>query len=732
MGVNRLAVGRLLPAMVIRTFRPGRGLLWVGLLSLGGAAAPLTAQPARDREALAGFVDSLAAASDNEAIRALERGLMGRARRDRTNPALHIRLGLIALRLGEYSGAASELKWTTQLAPQWGAAWLGWARAELGLGEGADTSRIGRRAFLARDAFERAAQAVGRAVSVDSSLATAAEQLARDRIAAGKPASAEVVREGLRRAAVGRNRQAASFLALGRVEALLGDTTAALIAFESAAAAPRGRGLGLLEAARLRLVRLDDERGAAAFFEAATIDDSAVVASLRADLAWIATGAELEGFDRQRGVERARYVRQFWARRDRADLQPDGHRLTAHYLRLAETARTFSNRDDQRVAVWIRHGGPDARATLRAPEVRPNESWRYRRPAGDLLVHFVAGPDTSNYRVVESVFDLIDGPAGVPAADSEGTAVNLFDQVLRSRAQLSPFYQSAVAGRREQLAAFRIRERELGQASRNLALTTDGDPLRFLRDLPARLQVLSVDGRADSGSVRVFMVIPAFALDSAGPLDSAGLARVRVVAWDTARGVTAAMDTTVTLTPVAGSTGQGGFRAQVELPVGSGRYDSRVAIEVGQWGLIAGRDAIAVGAADGPRLSDLTVGSVRAGHRWSVGGADSVAANPDLVFSRTDSLEIGAALVGFGATDRVRFRIRSRPERTDGKEEKWKVWSGADWKPIGVGQPIRWARAVVSGRGLKPGRYEVELEATDDGHRSVWARARIAVVDPEK
>ena len=731
MGVPRAAIGRLLRAMVFRAKRLLVGPVGVGLVALTSFVAPLSAQSARDREGLAAFVDSLAAASDNEAIRAIERGLMARARRDRANPGLHIRLGLIALRLGEYSGAASELKWTTQLAPQWGAAWLGWARAELGLGEGADTSRIGRRAFLARDAFDRASQAVARAITVDSGLSGAVEQLARDRVAAAKPASADVIRQGLRRAVVGRARHASNFLALGRVEALLGDTTAALIAFESAAAAPRGRGLGLLEAARLRLVRSEYDRGSAAFFEAATIDDSAVVAGLRADLAWIATGAELEAFDARTGVDRARFVRQFWARRDRADLRPDGHRLTTHYARLAATKRAFSNRDDQRVAVWIRHGEPDARATLRAAEVRPNESWRYRRPDGDLLVHFLAGPDTSNYRVVESVFDVIEGAPGAPAADGEGAAGGLLDQVLRSRAQLSPFYQSAVAGRRDQLAAFRIRERELGQASRNLALTTDGDPLRFFRDLPARLQVVSIDGRADSGAVRVFLVIPAFAIDSATPKDSAGLARIRIVAWDTARGVSAAIDTTVTLTPVEG-TGPGGFRAQVALPVAAGRYDSRVAIEVGQWGLIVGRDAILVGVEEGPRLSDLTVGAVRAGHRWVLGPDDSVAASPGLVFDRTDSLVIGAALIGFDPGEAVRFRVWSRPFRTDGKDEKWKVWSGADWRPVGGSGAVRRAVVVVSGRGLKAGRYEVELEAASAGGRSVRTRARIAVVDPEK
>ena len=81
MGVPRAAIGRLLRAMVLRAKRLLVGPVGVGLVALTSFVAPLSAQSARDREGLAAFVDSLAAASDNEAIRAIERGLMARARR---------------------------------------------------------------------------------------------------------------------------------------------------------------------------------------------------------------------------------------------------------------------------------------------------------------------------------------------------------------------------------------------------------------------------------------------------------------------------------------------------------------------------------------------------------------------------------------------------------------------------------------------------------------------------
>ena len=114
----------------------------LAFLVLGTGVPSAAAQGVRDPDPEVGaFRDSLAR-SDPDQLRSIERALLARVRRERTNPAIHLRLGMLAFRLGEYSDAASEFKWTTQLAPQWGVAWFGLGHAELALGETVSNARL--------------------------------------------------------------------------------------------------------------------------------------------------------------------------------------------------------------------------------------------------------------------------------------------------------------------------------------------------------------------------------------------------------------------------------------------------------------------------------------------------------------------------------------------------------------------------------------------------------------
>lgn len=680
-------------------------------------AGSLAAQTPRAFPDLGAFRDSLAAAPGNEALRGLERGLLVEARRNRNDPGLHVRLGLIALRLGANSDAASEFKLASQLRPGWGEAWLGLGRSELALGEGADTSRAGRRALMSAAAWSRAEVAVSRAIIADGALMEAIVRLARERLDAGRGPSADVVRMGLRRAVVSRGRNPESFLALGHVERLLGDSTAALIAFEAAAALPAGRGRGLLEMARLQLA-LGEPRGPESYFEVAAIDDSASVAGLRADFAWIATAAELAALDAASGADRVSLLRRFWTRRGHDDLRDPMDRLAEHYRRLVTAGRMFANRDDQRVAVWIRHGPPDSRATFRDSAVAVNDSWRFRRPEGDLLVHFQAGDDSTNYRVVESIFDLaLD--RGAPAADDTGVGSGLIDGVLRSRAQLSPFYQAAAAGRRDQLAGFEARERELGRAGRNLALTTDRYPIRFERELVARIQVASFDVR--SPGLDVLFVLP-------GPAPAGeALVRVRMVSWSSADGTATALDTV--LTPVIDPDR---MRGLARLSVPPGHYDTRVAVELDDRGTLVSARATEVVGGEGPRLADLAVAGSGANLRWRIGDL-VIADDPAGVVSRGDSLLVGAVVGGLPAAARIRYRVRIRPLRSDGREEKWRDAPGGGWRGAEIGE-AGWQLLSVAGRAgsLGAGRYELVMEVAIPEVGTLRKWGRVTLVDPPK
>ena len=699
------------------------------VVGLAGAAVPgpATGQTARDRDPLVGaFRDSLVR-SDPDQIRAIERSLLVRVRRERTNPALHIRLGMVADRLGEYSDAAAEFKWTTQLAPLWGAAWLGLGHAELALGETVDTSKAGRQALLAKDAWTRASQAFVRALGADPSQIGNLEALVQERLAADRSAPAEVVRDGVRRAAAARTRTAAVVLGLGRIERAMGDIGAATVAFEAAAALPGGQASGWLEAARLRLARGED-RGLDLYLASAGLDDSTAVAGLRSDVAWIATGAELERFDRLAGVDRARFLAEFWAHRDRNDLRQTGERIREHYRRLTVAARSFANRDDQRFAVMVRHGEPTNRATARLPGVPGNESWWYGRTEGDLVVHFVSGPDPTYFRVVESLFDLVT-KHGAPAGDDRSTG-DIGDLLLRSRAQLSPFYQAAAAGRREQLGPFRAREREIGQAGRNLALTTDRFPLRFSRDLPVRVQWLSL-GVGSAGPRTEFV----FAVPSFAELDSLGSVRVRIVVWDSAGGPALALDTVVAGHPSDDRDGPRFLRGHLRVALPAGRYSARAAIDVGGRGAVGSRDDIVALAGGVDQLGDLALGSARNGSSVTIRDlGPPIEVDPWGGYQRSDSLAVVAVAIRRPGSAPIEPRVQVRSVRTDGKEDRWHGWPElGGLAPVLVGDDgAARISLLLPLRKLKAGVYEARLEVSDGSGQSVSRVGRFVVTDGAK
>ncbi len=119
------------------------------------------------------------------------------------------------------------------------------------------------------------------------------------------------------------------------------------------------------------------------------------------------------------------YLRRFWGQRDRAELRADGERLREHYRRLFYARKNFQlttnnrhydiveryrsgSRDfDDRGVIYIRHGEPSSRASYAAPGLEPNESWRYARTDGDLIFHFIAREDVQDFKLVESLFDVL-------------------------------------------------------------------------------------------------------------------------------------------------------------------------------------------------------------------------------------------------------------------------------------------------------------------------------------
>ncbi len=202
--------------------------------------------------------------------------------------------------------------------------------------------------------------------------------------------------------------------------------------------------------------------------------------------------ASLSEFDGQQGPRRAAYLRRFWGQRDRAELRTDGERLREHYRRLFYARKNFQltannrhydiveryrsgSRDfDDRGVIYIRHGEPSSRASYAAPGLEPNESWRYSRTDGDLIFHFIAREDVQDFKLVESLFDVLGFSTAVKLQERPTPADNaMAEQLMLSREQLSPIYRRLQAAGRGSTGRYQSQERRAGQESIALGTTSD-------------------------------------------------------------------------------------------------------------------------------------------------------------------------------------------------------------------------------------------------------------------
>lgn len=714
--------------------------LLVAVALLGVGATPVRGQPAPIRQALDGFRDSLAGLTDSAAIRALESRLMVEARRDRANPVLHLRLGLVSRRLGAARDAAAEFKWATQLEPRWATAWFLWALAELDLGDEPEPARGPERLLLSRNAWARAETAIGRAIEIDRSFAILAEHQAVVDAGSGRPDRARVFRRALTRlASSGRGAQDASLLvAAGRVERLVGDSTVAVDWFERAALLPGGRGVGLLERARTQLTA-GDRRGIQAYFDGAAETDSASIEGYRLDLALVAEPDDLVRFDRLPGGERSRFLWEFWTSRDRAELRQNGERLVEHYRRLAIAKATFGGLDDLRARVLIRQGEPSSRASLRHAALPANESWWYRRAEGDFVVHFVARADSTDFELRDSLLGALGGEsvwygaAGDEPGGGRADGVEA-ERVLQSRAQLAPFYQAAAASRSRR-GEFWARERELSLRGRKLALATDRYPLHFARDLPARIRIAGLAGDPEGTGVHIFFSIPGFA--AGGEPVQAGYqypVRVRAVVSSWGGEAVRAIDTLVKVErqlPVAAGEMIAG---RVMVPVPPGRFSARVAVQVGDAGALLTRDSLRLPevGTDVPALLDLVLAGPAAPLIWHPLGGASVAADAAPVVQPGDTLAIYGELAG-PRTVAARVRLQVRPAPLAGSAERWRALpSLAHWLPVRLEPgPGDWSvlRLRVPIAGLRAGAYQLQVAVVDSSGATSWQQGRFEVAD---
>jgi GWxTD domain-containing protein len=690
--------------------------------------------------------------------------------------------------------ARAALRRLVKRTPGWPLAWHLLARAEQrrAAWERADSLALGNR--IGRGSLERALEDERRAVDADPRYLPAALALADLALGLHDTALYVPARDALRRAAAahaprdhliavaesptGRSGPVppagppaaadplteadpppvALLLARGRLERATGQPDSAMAAFERAASArpwpgadsaleARGSAVALLECARTALADDTTDRSAAAdhfYFAGAASDDSAVVAGYRADLAPIAADSELAGFDTARGAERALWLQRFWTDRDRAELRSDGERLREHYRRLLYARRHFgltvsrrfygqrdayhsgSDELDDRGVIYVRHGEPATRLKPFVFGLMPNETWRYGRADGDLLFHFSAGYDDSgggdlyDYRLVESVLDL------------RGAADATEDQLLLSRAELSPMYSRMLHWGPHGAARVRARERGIGRASIDYGTTTDSYELQFAHRLTVYGDMVAVGTRGGVPLAHLVFAVAAAGTTPAPEIDGVSYqVRARAVALDRAGHAVAHTDTTLAFRlerPLA----RGQYLiGRVELPVPPGDYVWRAAVSEGDAGAVLPKDSVRVTSPGPPlSLSDLALGIRAASARWQPPAGDTVLLTPFDLFLAGSEVELYYEASGARTGEPYRHEIAVFRVRDDDRAEDRPVVTLRVDEPAGA-DVIRAHRTLRLSR-LKPGRYQVEVRVTGPGGQSAVRRRSVTVVRPER
>ena len=732
-----------------RSKRTPRGILLLAVVAL--AARSIQAQAPPDRTQLERFRDSLASTSDSTGLLSLEKRLIDSTKTNRSDGLLHLRLGFLSLRLGEmgghshYDDAASEFQWAIDLQPSWPYAWYGMGLAEYGVGDSQISFVTGLKTMLGKDALTRSAVAFAKSAEVDPSFARGLVDLANTALRQRVNIKLGVALEALRRAgktAAGHDPEV--LLARGRVEREVGDGDSALAAFNGYLQYGPNRSLGLLEVARTQFLmgRFD---GVTPYYEGAASDDPVTVASYRADLATIASDTTLREFDQQRGDRRAAYLRRFWTQRDRTELRPGGERLREHYRRLFYARKNFQltsnnrhydiveryrsgSRDfDDRGVIYIRHGEPSSRASYAAPGLEPNESWRYDRPDGDLIFHFIAREDVQDFKLVESLFDVLGFSDAVKLqgqANAEGDN-SVAEQLMLSRERLSPIYRRLQNAGRGSTGRYQSQERRAGQESIALGTTSDSYELRFPEELKAHSEVLAV-GRDSAGpQVQIAYAIQGSSLEPV-PVTRGFLysVRLRFVAMNRQGEVVASLDTTRHFVAPEAVPPNEHLVGRVETTVPPGPLHYRLAIQQGEAaGVTLPTDSVRVGAVTpaGLSLSDLVLGNRSANLAWRPTPDDTVLFNPLRTYRRSDEMELYYEIEGLKPTPYT-VELSVKKKGSSGGLFR-KIFGGG-----GAALRLKFQEQATTARvsthrslqlsRLKPGNYVLDLAVVDaDGRR---------------
>lgn len=523
----------------------------------------------------------------------------------------------------------------------------------------------------------------------------------------------------------------------GRLAAWLWVPAVADSAFSAYAAGGGSPDRAALELSRVRLT--SGMAGSdSLYYAAAASTDSAILADLRKDIAFVADSAELAAYD-SAGSARAAWLRRFWEERDLESLRPRGTRLPEHYRRIGVARQRFRllsyprhyelnelwrNRDaeyDDRGLVYIRHGEPDQTASAVRGGACPNTSWLYRRTEGNLVFHFVARQNPDDWRLVETLAN-VGGGAGATtrlqqAAPSRTCGV--IDGLLESRTALDPIYA--------QLAVNDTRinwERELAitTRSRKVGTTTDSDLPRFAKSLDVVWRAYGLLGNTDGqGRALVLVSVPANALSPISRQPVAYGFRTRLVARSGVR--TVEVDS-VRLLAVRQPPEPGQmltFTEEVPLPAGT--WSIGVALEQPKDSagrvLRDGDVALPDGGGASLAVSDIVLGDASGGRPWAAPDGPFPLSSTG-VYTRGQPVPIYYEIAGAKAGSAIQTEITLAGEK--GKDR-----SVIRFSERAAGRVLRVRRELGTSRS-RPGHYTLAVKIRMADGREAERKASLSVI----
>lgn len=728
----------------------------VALVVVPGVGAQSPAQ----RMELTRLRDSLERVGDVAALRGSETALIDVARSDRDNAMLHLRLGLLALRLHAIDSvphvddAISEFEWAVSLQPEWPWAWLGLGLAEALVNDRSTSAVGGLWYMLGLDRESRSGAAFARALRADPTFVDGILAFARTAQAQRIEAPTAPALEALRAAtatAVGWHPEL--LIERGRLERLAGSADSAVRMFTLASLVGRRVDLALIELARtLPLVPIDSGMrrrrrlpAATPYYAAAASADPEIIAMYRRDLEPIALDSSLRRFDALTDTARVRWLRDFWHRRAALDLRSADDRLAEHFRRWAVARREFRlppfrrryrfgtelfrSGDlelDDRGVIWLRHGEPSLRIEWPAsrhrdrsingqplPPNHGNESWRYDRPDGALVLHFVAETDPQDFRVVETPA-LLDVPA----------------DVIALRAHELPGVARLLRINEESASWTWVSEevRLLGRRSVAVATGSDSWERRYATRLSGRVQWFAVGIRGARPLVHIVYAVDADALRATFGSATTIPLHVRAAAFDSTGRMLGTLDTVqVVPIPVAGVRR---IAMRAELPVQSGTVRVRLGVEASpDLGVVYPVDSLVVPEIGGDSLvlSAILVGRVGTALPWPATPADTAWIDASGVHAPNDTLVVYAETYGLRPGRPGTLHLTVTRQRTGLSR-----LLGGVVTAIALAEPLRVSGTTTAIRrslalgGLTPGSYILEVRV-DQGARSTTRRRGLVI-----